>query len=74
QGLVNNWIEKRISRSGMIPKEVKAIRKQLALMRDEGEKALKEMQEGKMGEELQKNYEGWKECPICQGVSPMNID
>ena len=74
QGLVNTWIEKRISKSGMTPEEVKTIRKQLALMRDDGEKALKAMQEGKMGEKLQKNYEGWKECPICQGASPMTID
>ena len=74
QGLVNTWIEKRISKSGMTPEEVKTIRKQLALMRDDGEKALKAMQEGKMGAKLQKNYEGWKECPICQGVSPMTIN
>ena len=71
QDLVHKWIETRIKKLRLNPKEGRALREKLAAMRDEGEKALKKFQDGEHGEELQKNYQAWKTCPVCAGVSPM---
>lgn len=71
QQLIGSWIEARMTRLRLTEEEASDLRSRLAEMRKEGEKALGEFQKGSHGEELQKNYQDWEECPVCSGAAPM---
>ena len=71
QGLIQKWVDSRIVSMRLTEAETKTIREALRKMRERGEKALKNFQEGRNGDLLKERYKDWKACPICSGASPM---
>ncbi|MDF1858900.1 MAG: hypothetical protein P1U87_01730 [Verrucomicrobiales bacterium] len=71
QKLVGKWIEERIKAARLTDAEEATLRKELAEMRKEGEKALKRMQQGGHGDRLRELYKDWETCPTCSGAAPM---
>ena len=71
QRLIKKWVDARIVQIRLTEEETALLRKELAKMRERGDKFLKTWQNSKDGNDLKKRYQDWKACPTCSGASPM---